>query len=408
MPTLTDPRGVDSSYYEPLPDRRHGGARTADHRRSADRRHDDQYLRELSDGDAAFSTMSHSATPRGDLRQLDLRGPVELRRRSSAPASGLTGRTSRATACISMQTARRPGASEYAGSRAIFRNGAFGALVGRPGPYWEIPVLRALRRCRPRMSHIWAPRCEFRFHAAPTPSASPEASSLAVGGDGLAPRTSPRYTDALRDGFGAAGDAIDVVVAPQLSVGDATCGTVARQAVRFQFSPAHRRRSFPTRPDGLRGFRGRGRQGSVGTCFYNGYAREIGEARNWVRCSAPRSSTSCYGYHPALASMEACTPCRARGDRAMRRLCTSVSAARSRASRWSRVTPSARYDLTSSGAWCRPGLCCSASLCRPYPVLNTAKGGVARPDVARHEDAAPAAILFNRANTIRPGAAFAD
>ena len=47
-----------------------------------------------------------------------------------------------------------------------------------------------------------------------------------------------------------------------------------------------------------------------GTCFYNQYAREIGEANGWRRLLSNSAKIvnilGGYGYDPALASMEAC------------------------------------------------------------------------------------------------------
>ena len=48
----------------------------------------------------------------------------------------------------------------------------------------------------------------------------------------------------------------------------------------------------------------------VGTCFYQQYAREIGEANGWKRLLSNSAKIvnilGGYGYQPALASMEAC------------------------------------------------------------------------------------------------------
>lgn len=48
----------------------------------------------------------------------------------------------------------------------------------------------------------------------------------------------------------------------------------------------------------------------VGTCFYNGFAREIGEANGWTRILSNSAKIvnilGGYGYHPALADMAAC------------------------------------------------------------------------------------------------------
>ena len=67
--------------------------------------------------------------------------------------------------------------------------------------------------------------------------------------------------------------------------------------------------------DAIESFGGRVLQG---TCFYQQYAREIGEANGWRRLLS--NSTKIvnilggYGYQPALASMEACIASAIKGE----------------------------------------------------------------------------------------------
>tara|TARA_R110002049_G_scaffold198352_1_gene368361 strand:+ start:92 stop:451 length:360 start_codon:yes stop_codon:yes gene_type:complete len=55
-----------------------------------------------------------------------------------------------------------------------------------------------------------------------------------------------------------------------------------------------------------------------GTCFYNQYAREIGEANGWKRLLSNSAKIvnilGGYGYEPALASMEACIESACKGE----------------------------------------------------------------------------------------------
>jgi predicted aconitase len=123
---------------------------------------------------------------------------------------------------------------------------------------------------------------------------------------------------ALRQPFGAKGEAVDVVVfaAPQLSLVEmqqvatlcrgrkiadttammvCTSPSVYADAQRLDFNAD------------IEAFGGKVLQG---TCFYQQYAREIGEANGWKRLLS--NSTKIvnilggYGYLPALASMEDC------------------------------------------------------------------------------------------------------
>jgi predicted aconitase len=56
----------------------------------------------------------------------------------------------------------------------------------------------------------------------------------------------------------------------------------------------------------------------VGTCFYQQYAREIGEANGWVRLLSNSAKIvnilGGYGYQPALATMEACIASAEKGE----------------------------------------------------------------------------------------------
>jgi predicted aconitase len=132
--------------------------------------------------------------------------------------------------------------------------------------------------------------------------------------------------DALRSAFGGKGDKVDVVVfaAPQLSliemqqVADlldgkqihpntslivCTSPTVAADSDRLGLIPRIER-------SGAKVLRG--------TCFYNQYAREIGEANGWKRLLSNSAKIvniiSGYGYEPALASMEACVASAVAGE----------------------------------------------------------------------------------------------
>jgi len=55
-----------------------------------------------------------------------------------------------------------------------------------------------------------------------------------------------------------------------------------------------------------------------GTCFYNQYAREIGEANGWTRLLSNSAKIvnilGGYGYQPALASMATCVDSAVAGE----------------------------------------------------------------------------------------------
>ena len=149
---------------------------------------------------------------------------------------------------------------------------------------------------------------------------TPEAPTLeAVGGESLAARNvTADDLNALRSDFGASGDKVDVVVfaAPQLSlvemqqVADLCAGRQVHDdtALIVCTSPSiyyeAQRMGLVSRIETAGG------KVLEGTCFYNQYAREIGEANGWTRLLSNSAKIvnilGGYGYQPALASMERC------------------------------------------------------------------------------------------------------
>lgn len=242
----------------------------------------------------------------------------------SALAAGLTGRTPRYG--LHLDAHRR--ATRRFVVRAVPKGldgwGRLGAVIGRrAGSYWEVPVIEGIEATptSDEIKHFGAAMASYGstplFHIV---GLTPEAPTLAaVGGAGLA-ATEITAADIAEysSGYRADDDSIDVVVfaAPQLSLYemqqvadlcDAQDGAVARPLIVCT-SPA-------VYGDALRlGLVGRieGKGGKVlqGTCFYNQYAREIGEANGWTRLLSNSAKIvnilGGYGYRPALASMETC------------------------------------------------------------------------------------------------------
>jgi predicted aconitase len=155
---------------------------------------------------------------------------------------------------------------------------------------------------------------------------TPEAPNLAaVGGTNL-PVTQITDSDlaSLRSNFASQGEPPDVVVfaAPQLSIVEMEQVASLVDGHKLQL-PLIVCTSPQTYGDaGRMGFIDKIEKagGTVleGTCFYNQYAREIGEANGWVRLLS--NSTKIvnilggYGYKPALASMQDCVAAAIHGD----------------------------------------------------------------------------------------------
>ncbi len=251
----------------------------------------------------------------------------------SALAAGLTGRTPRYGLHLNE--------NRKATKHFIVRHqpteltdwGVLGSLIGRLcGSYWEVPVIEGIEGIPTSddMKHFGAAMASFGsvplFHIVGVTPEAPTLDAVCQGSPPDATDITKSDLDALRGSFGRVGDKVDVVVfaAPQLSlieiqqVADlldgkrihpntslivCTSPTVAADAERLGLLPR---------------IEGSGAKVLRGTCFYNQYAREIGEANGWTRLLSNSAKIvniiSGYGYEPALASMATCVASAVAGE----------------------------------------------------------------------------------------------
>ena len=235
----------------------------------------------------------------------------------SALAAGLTGRTPRygyhldrhRQATLLIDVVETP--DELTGW------GALGALVGRlAGDYWQVPALRGIDRVptSDEMKHFGAALASYgsvaMFHMV---GITPEAVEPALP---VTARITPADIAAFQRASCAGIAAINVVVfsAPQLSL-------LEMRSLAGLLDG--RRTSIPTlvitspqvKPDADRlgltaKLEAAGAMVLSGMCFYQSYAREIGEANGW-RTLATNSAKLTnilggYGYRSALLSMADC------------------------------------------------------------------------------------------------------
>ncbi len=328
IPMITDPRGVDLTYYDPLGqteamadlERRFIAACTRMGIMMTDTCINYQTIMppvrgdHVAYGDTGVVIYSNSVC---GARSNFEGGP-------SALAAGLTGRTPRYG--LHLDAHRR------ATKRFIVKTqpadlmdwGVLGATIGRKsGSYWEVPVIEGIEQTptSDEIKHMGAAMASYGstplFHIV---GVTPECRSLAdVEGDRLEPVTITEKDIAdLYQPFGARGEAVDVVVfaAPQLSLVEmgqvaALCKGRHRSNTTNMIvcTPAQvygdaKRMGFV---DAIEDFGGKV---LTGTCFYQQYAREIGEANGWKRLLSNSAKIvnilGGYGYQPALASMEDC------------------------------------------------------------------------------------------------------
>ena len=329
VPMITDPRGVDLNYYRPLGqteemanlDRRTIAACEALGILMTNTCINYQTIMppvlgdHVAFGDTGVVIYCNSV----------LRAYSNFEGGPSALAAGLTGRTPRYG--LHLDENRK------ATKRFVVRHqpqeltdwGILGGLVGRlSGSYWEVPVIEGIESVPTSndLKHMGAAMASFGstplFHIV---GITPEAPTLGSVCDGSPPEPqeiTKSDLDALRGSFDGKGDKVDVVVfaAPQLSLieMDRVAGLLdgkhisAETALIVCTSPAVA--SDAERMGITARIEESGAKVLTGTCFYNQYAREIGEANGWKRLLSNSTKIvniiSGYGYEPALESMETC------------------------------------------------------------------------------------------------------
>ena len=242
----------------------------------------------------------------------------------SALAAGLTGRTPRYGLHLdeNRRATRRYVVRQQ--PRELTDWGVLGAVVGRmAGSYWEVPVIEGIEAppTSDEIKHMGAAMASYGstplFHIV---GITPEAPTLAaVGGDGLAAtEITATELDALRSSFGTRGDKVDVVVfaAPQLSlvemnqVAELCRGRKIHEDCALVVCTSPSIYYEAQRMGHVAVIEEAGGKVLEGTCFYNQYAREIGEANGWKKLLSNSAKIvnilGGYGYEPALASMEDC------------------------------------------------------------------------------------------------------
>ena len=328
VPMITDPRGVDLSHYAPLGqteemaglERRFIAACKAMGIMMTDTCINYQtimpplYGDHVAYGDTGVVIYSNSVC---GARSNFEGGP-------SALAAGLTGRTPRyglhldehRRATCRFQVETRP--------RDLMEWGVLGATIGRmAGSYWQVPVIEGIEGAptSDEIKHFGAAMASWGstplFHIV---GVTPECRTLAdVGGADLpATRVTKADIADLSAPFGAAGEAVDVVVfaAPQLSLVEmgqvaALCDGRRRAGSTDLVVCTSAQVYGDARSMGyVEMIEGFGGTVLTGTCFYQQYAREIGEANGWTRLLSNSAKIvnilGGYGYKPGLASMADC------------------------------------------------------------------------------------------------------
>jgi len=251
----------------------------------------------------------------------------------SALSAGLTGRTPHYGYHLDEQRQATLIVNVQHTPRELNDWGALGGIVGRlSGDYWQVPALIGIDRVpgSDEMKHFGAALASYGsaalFHMA---GITPEAQRLDdVMPAGVKLRThdvGENNIRAFQAAYAKAIDSVDVVVfsAPQLSliemrqVADLLDGrrtTIPLLAITSpQVKPDADRMGLTARIEAAGG------TVLAGMCFYQSYAREMGEANNWKRLATNSAKLTNilggYGYRPALMSMEACVAAACNGGK---------------------------------------------------------------------------------------------
>lgn len=328
IPMITDPRGVDLNYYEPLGQTENMAALE---RRfiAACKKMGITMTNTCINYQTIMPPVFGDHVAFGDTGVVIYSNSVCGARSNfeggpSALAAGLTGRTPRyglhlddnRRATKRYQVAEKP--------QDLMDWGTLGATIGRmAGSYWEVPVIEGIETVptSDQLKHFGAAMASYGsvplFHIV---GITPECRKLDdVGGVDLEIiKVTKQAINILKEPFSAVGDLVDVVVfaAPQLSIIEmAELAQLCRGRKRSETTDVIVCTSAQVYGDAvsmgyvaeIEGFGGRV---LVGTCFYQQYAREIGEANGWIRLLSNSAKIvnilGGYGYQPALASMEAC------------------------------------------------------------------------------------------------------
>ncbi|MBM3598295.1 MAG: DUF521 domain-containing protein [Alphaproteobacteria bacterium] len=203
--------------------------------------------------------------------------------------------------------------------------GALGGVVGRRlESYWQVPVIAGVDMppSSDELKHFGAALASFGsvalFHMV---GVTPEAPSLAAVFDGAPPAEEPIGPEDIAGFYGSyapADTGVDVVVfaAPQLSLFEIQqlAGLLAGRHVHDKVTLlAATSPEIKAASDRMGLTATIARAGGVvleGVCFYQSYAREIGEVNGWKRLMSNSAKLvniiGGYGYQPVLASMERC------------------------------------------------------------------------------------------------------
>ncbi len=243
----------------------------------------------------------------------------------SALAAGLTGRTPRYGLHLDKNRRATKRFQLQWQPQSLSDWGALGAVIGaRSGSYWDVPVIQGIES-QPgsdELKHFGAAMASYGsvplFHLVGITPEAPELATVCNPQMLAVESITKDQIDSFYGQYGGRGDKLDLVVfsAPQLSLmelqslaslldgrkihPDTSLLAVTSPAVAADA----RRAGFVEQIESS------GALVLEGMCFYQSYAREMGEANGWKRLMTNSAKLTNiiggYGYQPTLSDMENC------------------------------------------------------------------------------------------------------
>ena len=251
----------------------------------------------------------------------------------SALAAGLTGRTPRYGLHLDENRRATKRFELRWQPQSLSDWGALGGIIGaRTGSYWDVPVIEGLepRPGSDEMKHFGAAMASYGsvalFHLIGVTPEAPDLNAVCEPSSLVAEAVTEADAEAFFARYGGKGEKVDVVVfsAPQLSLleiqslanllddkkihADTSLLAVTSPSVAADA----RRAGFVERIEAS------GALVLEGMCFYQSYAREMGEANGWKRLMTNSAKLTNiiggYGYQPTLSNMENCVASAVAGE----------------------------------------------------------------------------------------------
>jgi predicted aconitase len=209
--------------------------------------------------------------------------------------------------------------------RSLSDWGALGGVVGRgAGDYWTVPVLTGIEGSptSDELKHFGAALASYGsvplFHMVGVTPEAPDLQAVLDDSSAETVSVSAKDVEDFYESFGRHEDKVDVVVfaAPQLSlvelrhVASLLQGRRVHPETALLIATSPENKSAADRMGITRTVEEAGGRMLRGVCFYQMYARELGEANGWHKLLSNSAKLvniiSGYGYAPVLATTEAC------------------------------------------------------------------------------------------------------